>query len=185
MKRLACALIGAFVLAAPLAAAASANGDAPADEYFGPVKYSAISIRTKIDSLSRSYKYRWESDASIVHDADLVAASYTAWAHKYPHDAWLAPTAYHLAQLYAVVQSPTARDRARAEYAYVARTFPKTSEGKSSRQRLAQGFRPLMKETAVRATPSPYGTRTAASTAVKATTAPAAMPAPSSSPSAN
>jgi hypothetical protein len=184
MKRLACALIGAVVLAAPLVAAASVSGDAPADEYFGPVKYSAISIRTKIDALGRAYKARWENDASIVHDADLVAASYVAWAHKYPHDTWLAPTAYHLAQLYAVVQSATARDRARAEYAYVARTFPKTSEGRASHARLAQGFRPLVAESALHPTPSPYGSRPVAA-AVKATTAPAAMPAPSSSPTAN
>src|ERR1700676_2027390 len=70
--------------------------DAPADEYFGPFKYSAISVRMKINMLGRSYHERWSDDASIVHDALLVESSYRAWAAKYPKDRWLAPTAYHL-----------------------------------------------------------------------------------------
>jgi hypothetical protein len=73
--------------------AVSKRTDAPADEYFGPFKYSAISVRTKINALGRSYHERWSDDASIVHDALLVESSYRAWAEKYPKDRWLAPTA--------------------------------------------------------------------------------------------
>ena len=97
------------------APAVAKSADAPADEYFGPFKYSAISVRMKINALGRSYHERWADDGSIVHDALLVESSYRAWAAKYPKDRWLAPTAFHLAQLYQDIQSagraqPCARD---------------------------------------------------------------------------
>ena len=98
------------------AAAVAKSADAPADEYFGPFKYSAISVRMKINALGRSYHERWADDASIVHDALLVESSYRAWAEKYPKDRWLAPTAFHLAQLYQNVQTQDARSHARAMF---------------------------------------------------------------------
>jgi hypothetical protein len=96
------------------------TSDAPADEYFGPFKYSALSVRSKITALGRSYRERWADDASIVHDAGLVESSFRVWAQKYPKDIWLAPTAYHLAQLYQEVQTTDARAKAKSMYEYVA-----------------------------------------------------------------
>lgn len=166
-----------ILLAASTAIAAASTGDAPADRSFGPFKYTAISVRTKVDALGRAYRERWESDTSLVHDAELVQSSYDAWAAAYPHDRWLAPTAFHLAQLYDEIQTPDARAHAKAEFAYVAKTFANTKEGHLSRLRLAQGFPPLHQEPPVKPTPNPY----ASPVPTSAPSAPA--PSPSESPS--
>lgn len=175
---------------APATVAKSA--DAPADEYFGPFKYSAISVRTKINALARSYRERWSDDASIVHDALMIESSYRAWADKYPKDRWLAPTAFHLAQLYQNVQTQDARSHARAMYELVAKNFPTSKEAHFARLRLNQGFPPLHEESPVSPTPSPYGPASpvpgasaepGASAAPGATTGPAAGGAPVTAPS--
>lgn len=140
----------------PAASATPSSPDAPADVYFGPFKYSALSLRSKIGALGRAYRERWEDDASLVHDADMLKTAYDDWARRYPHDRWLAPTAFHLAQLYGEIQSDAARSRAKALYAYVAQTFPNTKEGHLSRLRLQQGFPPFRPESPVSPTPNPY-----------------------------
>ncbi|MEA2784858.1 MAG: hypothetical protein QOF71_962 [Candidatus Eremiobacteraeota bacterium] len=176
------------------APAVAKSPDAPADEYFGPFKYSAISVRMKINALGRSYHERWSDDASIVHDALLVESSYRAWAQKYPKDRWLAPTAYHLAQLYQDVQTQDARSHARAMYDFLVKNFPASKEAHSARIRLSGGFPALHAESPVSRTPSPYGTASpvpgASPTAPPATpsagpsavASPAASPKPSASP---
>ena len=153
---------------------AANTADAPADEYFGPFKYSAISVRMKINALGRSYHERWADDASIVHDALLVESSFRAWAEKYPKDRWLAPTAYHLAQLYQDVQTQDARNHARAMYEYLVKNWPASKEAHSARLRLKQGFPALHTESPVSPTPSPYG---------PASPVPGTSPAPSPAPS--
>ncbi len=177
----------------------SKSSDAPADEYFGPFKYSAISVRMKINMLGRSYHERWSEDASIVHDALLVESSYRAWAKKYPKDRWLAPTAYHLAQLYQDVQTQDARNHARAMYEFLAKNYPASKEAHSARVRLSQGFPALHGESPVSPTPSPYGpaspvpgasplpsgapaTAPSGAPAAKASSAPPPAPSPSPSP---
>jgi hypothetical protein len=183
-------------LAAPKGAnvpAPAKSSDAPADEYFGPFKYSAISVRMKINALGRSYHERWSDDASIVHDALLVESSYRAWAAKYPKDRWLAPTAYHLAQLYQDVQTQDARSHARAMYEFLVKNYPASKEAHSARQRLSGGFPALHGESPVSPTPSPYGpaspppeTSPAASPAASTVpvVAPSGSPAASPKPSA-
>ena len=146
-----------LAVAATSSAVCAMSPDAPADEYFGPFKYSAISVRTKIDALGRAFRERWADDASIVHDAQLVESSYRVWAQKYPNDKWLAPTAYHLAQLYQEVQSPDARNKAIAMYRYIAQTFPKAKEAHYARLRLSQGLPAMHPEPPVSPTPNPYG----------------------------
>ncbi|HTD37668.1 MAG TPA: hypothetical protein VK669_09145 [Candidatus Limnocylindrales bacterium] len=166
--------------------ALAGSADAPADEYFGPFKYSALSVRTKIDALGRSYRERWADDASLVHDALMVESSYMVWAQRYPNDRWLAPTAYHLAQLYQEIQTQDARNHARAMYQYVVKTFPKSKEAHSARLRLQQGFPPLHDEPPVSPTPSPYGTPPppGASGAPAASPSPGPGASPAASPSA-
>ena len=156
-------------------AASSNTTDAPADEYFGPFKYSAISVRMKINMLGRSYHERWADDASIVHDALLVESSFRAWAQKYPKDRWMAPTAYHLAQLYQDVQTQDARSHARAMYEFLAKNYPTSKEAHYARLRLSQGFPALHDESPVSPTPSPYG---------PASPVPGASPAASTGPAA-
>jgi len=135
--------------------------DAPADVSFGPFKYTPISVRTKITALGRSYRERWADDASIVHDAGLVESSFRVWAQRYPKDRWLAPTAYHLAQLYQELQNDDARAHARAMYEFVAKNYPSSKEAHLARLRLAQGFPTMRAEPAVSPTPNPYVAATA------------------------
>ncbi|HWT06259.1 MAG TPA: hypothetical protein VN224_10920, partial [Xanthomonadales bacterium] len=161
--------------------AVAKSSDAPADEYFGPFKYSAISVRMKVNALGRSYHERWSDDASIVHDALLVESSYRAWAQKYPKDRWLAPTAYHLAQLYQDVQTQDARNHARAMYDFLAKNYPSSKEAHYARLRLSQGFPALHDESPVSPTPSPYGP---ASPVPGESAVPGASAPPSSAPSA-
>lgn len=172
--------------AAPTAPKPALTDSAPADEYFGPFKYSAISVRTKIDALGRSYLGRWQDDASLLHDAGLLESSYQAWAQRYPRDPWLAPTAFHLAQLYFEIQTPEARTKAKAMFDYVARTFPKSKQGHLARLRLHQGFPALHTETAVAPTPSPYGSTQPSPAPVAGSPQPspsgASAPVPSSAP---
>jgi len=169
-------MVGLAVVAMAVGAVAKET-DAPADEYFGPFKYSALSVRTKITALGRSYRERWADDASIVHDAGLLESSLSAWAQKYPKDIWLAPTAYHLAQLYQEVQSDDARKHARAMYEYLVKTFPNSKEAHFARLRLRQGFPPLHAESPVSPTPNPYASASASA-------APEASPAGSVAPAA-
>jgi hypothetical protein len=171
MIRTVLAASAAIVLAATTLAAAGISTEAPADEYFGPFKYSALSVRTKIGALGRAYNQRWEDDASIVHDAELLESSLRVWAQRYPKDSWLAPTAYHLAQLYQEVQTESAHNHARAMYQFLAQTFPAGKEAHLARLRLHQGFPALRAESPVAPTPNPY-----ASAAPTGSEAPAATP---------
>ena len=175
---LALALVAATAGAAkaPPTGAKASSPDAPADEYFGPFKYSAISVRMKINALARSYHERWADDASIVHDALLVESSYRAWNAKYPKDRWMAPTAYHLAQLYQNVQTQDARNHARAMYEFLVKNYPASKEAHFARLRLSQGFPALHAESPVSPTPSPYG---------PASPVPGASPLPGASPSSS
>lgn len=179
--------VGFAVIALAVGAAAKET-DAPADEYFGPFKYSAISVRSKITALGRSYRERWSDDSSIVHDAGLVESSFRAWAQKYPKDVWIAPTAYHLAQLYQEVQTDDARSKARAMYEFLAKSYPQSKEAHSARLRLQQGFPALHAETPVAPTPNPYGSPaapTASSAPAASPGAPAAPSAPAAAPGAS
>ena len=159
--------------------AVAASSSAPADESFGPFKYTAVSVRTKIDALGRAYRERWADDASLVHDAGLVESSYRVWAERYPHDPWLAPTAFHLAQLYAEIQSPQARAKALEMFRFVARTFPATREGHLARLRLQRGLPPPHRESPVRPTPNPYARSASPPPSSSAAASPSAVPSPS------
>ena len=157
-------------------AAVAGSADAPADETFGPFKYTPISVRTKITALGRSYRERWADDASIVHDAGLVESSFRVWAQRYPKDRWLAPTAYHLAQLYQELQASDARAHARAMYEFVTKNYPSSKEAHLARLRLAQGFPALHAESPVSPTPNPYGSPAVASPQPSPSVAPSIAP---------
>jgi hypothetical protein len=178
-------LLVGLALGALTVAAVASSADAPADESFGPFKYSPISVRSKITMLGRSYRERWADDASIVHDAGLVESSFRAWAQKYPKDRWLAPTAYHLAQLYQELQTGDARAHARAMYEFLAKNYPSSKEAHFARLRLAQGFPELHAESPVAPTPNPYGSAAVAASPEPSAAPPsAAPPSPSSAASA-
>jgi hypothetical protein len=148
-------LLAALVACAVPAAAPAASTDAAVDEYFGPFHMSALQIRMKIGDLGRRYHARTISDHDLIHDAAMDEAALRIWRNKYPKDTWLAPTAFHLEQLYQAVQSDEARKHARSLLAYIDRYFHDTKYGTIARLRIAQGFPPLHEETVVVASPSP------------------------------
>jgi hypothetical protein len=138
---------------------------APADEYFGPLKLSPLSVRTSIDKLGRAYQARTKSDHDILHQAADLETALRLWRHQYPRDPWLAPTAYHLAQLYAEVQTPEARKHATAMLKYVDAYFGSSRYGHDARLRLAQGFPALEAESPVQPSPAPSAVLDASATA--------------------
>ncbi len=136
-------------------ASAAKKAAAPADEYFGPLKESPLAVRTGIDKLARAYKARTKSDHDVIHEAVDLENALRTWRHQYPRDPWLAPTAYHLAQLYAEVQTAEARKHATAMLHYVDANFGATKYGHDARLRLAQGFPALEAESPVVPSPAP------------------------------
>ncbi len=146
-----------LVLAATAVAAAAKpiSNAAPADEYFGAQKMSAIGIRMRVDALGRQYHARTIADSDLVHDATMAEQSMIAWHAKYPNDPWLPSAAFHLEQLFQTVQSNDARAEATKMLHFVANNFSKTTFAHASRIRLAQGFPALQPETALVASPAP------------------------------
>ena len=173
-------------LAAVTVATALANpvshADAPADEYFGAQKQSALGIRMRIDALGRRYHARTIADDDLMHDATIAEASFFVWRARYPHDSWLAPTAFHLEQLFQAVQTPAARTEATKLLHVVATSYPKTTYAHQARARLAAGFPAFTPETAVTSTPSPYASGTPSPVTPDASASPAGAPPASASP---
>ncbi|MFN2459749.1 MAG: hypothetical protein ABR591_03515 [Candidatus Velthaea sp.] len=123
---------------------------APADEYFGPLKMSPLGIRMRIGALGRRYNDRIMADEDVLHQAHDLETALEDWRKKFGDDTWLAPTAFHLEQLYQAIQTKEARSRATAMLKYVIAYFPNTKYGHLSRVRLAQGFPPLHEESPLR-----------------------------------
>lgn len=158
---------------------------APADEYFGPLRMSGLAIRMRIDVLGRRYHARSESDDDLLHDAGDVETALHIWSGRYPHDTWLAPTAFHLAQLYAVIQTPVARVRASAAFRFVDASFGATHDAHLARLRIAQGFPALNVESPLASpTPGPSSLPDASAPAVVASPATSGAPVTGSPPPA-
>ncbi len=186
MKLLLVACTALCVALSSLAAGAKTAVDrsaAPADEYFGTQKMSALGIRMRVDALGRMYHARTIADNDLIHDASLAEASLRNWDERYPRDPWLAPTAFHLEQLYAAVQSSDGRTHATSLLHSIVGTFGTTRFGHLSRLRLAQGFPPLQNESPVVLT-SPTATGANSPAPSDAPTG-ATSPAPLASPSAS
>jgi hypothetical protein len=128
---------------------------AAADEYFGAFGMSPLSIRSTIGFLGREYHWRTISDHDLLRKALMVQDALHIWRTKYPEDPWLAPTFYHLEQLYQAVQSDESRKHATAMLNEVVRYYPNTKEGHLSRSRAAAGFPPLVEETPLLNNPTP------------------------------
>jgi len=142
---------------APIAATASQlSNSAPADQYFGPLKMSALGVRNRLSALGKRYHARTITDTDIIHDAKLIEASMAAWQKAYPGDPWIVSTYFHLEQVYQVVQSTNGRTHATIVLKFIAKEYPKTKQAHLSRLRLAQGFPPLHALPAPHATPDPY-----------------------------
>jgi hypothetical protein len=169
--------------ATPSTATHSAGaGSAPVDQYFGSFGMSPLSIRSSIGFLGRQYHYRTISDHDLLHKALLTEDALRKWRTAYPADPWLAPTFFHLEQLYQAVQTEEARKHATAILKAVVLYFPDTKEGHLSRLRLAAGFPPLVAESPLVSSPAPSA---APSADADASSAPQAIPSATPSPSAH
>lgn len=157
-------------------------GVAPADMYFGPFGMSPLSIRSTIGLLGRQYHYRTISDHDLLRKALLTEDALRLWRAKYPSDPWLAPTFFHLEQLYQAVQTEEARKHATAILKDVVRNYPNSKEGRLSQSRLAAGFPPLLSESPLVASPAPADSASPAAPVPQASASPVAGIAGSASP---
>jgi hypothetical protein len=173
-----------LLLAAIVTIAASA---APADQYFGKLKMSTLRIRYEIAQVKNKYEFHKLLPEEAAHLAQLDQDAFEDWARKYPHDDWLASTAYNLAKLYEELPGDDARDRATHLLTFINAHFPKTRYATEARTDLHRGVpsRPdpawavSMRQQRASASPSPAASASAASAAP----APAGSMAPSPSPS--
>ena len=116
---------------------------------------SPIGIRQAIVYLDHMYDWRTMSDEDIVAEAQPVEQSLRAWGNQFPKDPWLPPTAYHLMQLYAEIQTSGARAHAFTMMYYIVGKWPSTKEANLCRERLTQGFPPFHDEPPLRPTMPP------------------------------
>ena len=168
---------------------ATPNPAAPLDRYFGSMQMSPIGIRQDIDALARQYGWRTMTDDQIVHEAEWVEQSLYDWQRQFPRDNWLPPTAFHLMELYAEVQTQSARDHAVSMLQFIVANWPDSKYAHLARIRLAQGFPPFHPEPSMRPTmppsptPTPFGMTPTPSPTPEPTETPTETPSPSPTPS--
>jgi hypothetical protein len=112
---------------------------APADQYFGKLKMSALRIRYETMQLKKRYETHQLLPEQAEHLLLLTQDAFDQWARAYPKDPWLASTGYAIAALFGELPGATARDHAVALYGYVKTTFPTSSYATSSRTALHHG----------------------------------------------
>lgn len=113
---------------------------APADQYFGKLKMSALRVRYETMQLKKRYETHQLLPDQTLHLLLLTEDAFHDWARRYPADPWIPSTAYAMAQLYEELPGATARDRALGLLAYVKSNFPKTFYGRESRDQLHRGI---------------------------------------------
>jgi len=166
----------------------TANPAAPLDRYFGTMQMSPIGIRNAIDALARYYTWRTESDADLVHDAEWIEQALFAWQQQFPRDNWLPPTAFHLMQLYAEIQTQDARDHAIDMLHHIVTSWPDSTYAHLARLRIEQGFPPFHVEPTMRPTitpsptPTPFGMTPSPSPTPVPTATPTEPPSPTPTP---
>lgn len=124
-----------------LVAAQVAATTAPADQYFGKLKMSALRVRYETMQLKKRYENHDLLPDQTLHLLLLTQDAFDEWARLYPKDPWLASTGYELAQLYEELPGTVARDHAVALLVYVKSHFPQTSYARESRDQLHRGVR--------------------------------------------
>ncbi|HLY03679.1 MAG TPA: hypothetical protein VKR56_14435 [Candidatus Cybelea sp.] len=155
-----------------------ATTSAPADEYFGKLKMSALRVRYETMQLKKRYETHRLLPEQTEHLLLLTQDSFDDWAVHYPKDPWLASTGFLIAALYAELPGTIAREHAVTLYVFVKSHFPGSSYATASRAALHRGVAakadpPWAKE--MRATPSP--------SPAPSPSAPAAAPSVAPSPS--
>jgi len=172
---------------------------APADEYFGKLKMSALRVRYETMQLKKRYETHRLLPEQTEHLLLLTQDSFDQWAARYPKDPWLASTGLLIAVLYAELPGANAREHAITLYVFVKSHFPRSSYATSSRSALHHGvatkadpaWAKEMRATAPSASPAPSPAASpsgspAASPSTSRAASPSAAPAaaPSAAPSA-
>ncbi len=144
------------LLALTLAAASSDN--APADQYFGRLRMSALRIRYEIAQLKSRYDNHKLLPEGASHLAGLTGEAYYDWAGRFPKDGWLGSTGINLAHLYEDLPGASARGAAMKALTFVRSHFGSTHYATQAAAELQRGIAvkpdPLW-AVKMRATPSP------------------------------
>ena len=123
-----------------LLAAQPIAGVAPADQYFGKLKMSALRIRYETMQLEKRYETHELFPDQAFHLLSLTEDAYRDWARRYPKDSWLPSTGYAMARIYAELPGVDSRDHAVALLTYVKSHFPETPYAAKSRSALHGGI---------------------------------------------
>jgi hypothetical protein len=168
---------------AGLLLAVTTTTSAPADQYFGRLKMSALRVRYETMQLRKRYETHQLLPEETVHLLLLTEDALCRWASAYPKDPWLASTGFAMANVYAELPGALARQHAVALFVYVKTHFPATGYASSSRTALHRGVPqradPVWAQ-AMRATPVP--SPSTAPSVMPSAMPSAASPAPGSSP---
>lgn len=146
---------------------------APADQYFGKLKMSALRIRYETMQLKRRYETHELLPDQTLHLLLLTEDAFQDWAHGYPKDSWIPSTGYSMAELYEELPGTIARDRAVSLLLYVKSGFPKTTYARESRDQLHRGVPVKPQPAWAQAAPT-----AAPASAAPASAAPSAVPSP-------
>ncbi|MFN2528040.1 MAG: hypothetical protein ABR584_04925 [Candidatus Baltobacteraceae bacterium] len=132
-----------LLLLGTLGAAAASN--APADKYFGRLKYSALRVRFTTQQLKTAYERHKKLPGDVEHMAAFTVEAFYEWAHTYPKDRWLASSAYGIAQLYEELPGTGARSEALRLLTFISTSYPGTLQARASARDLRGGLpvRPL------------------------------------------
>ena len=141
------------VLAAPALAAPKV---APADEYFGKMKISALGIDNMIRDTDVRESYD-PNEASRLYGALMNAEdALLDWASKYPQDSWIPKRAYLLSHLFWRMNTPEATAAADKCRGVIFKYFPSNHYAVLAKSETASSYvASLTSSTAAIASPSP------------------------------
>ena len=126
----------ALLAATALIAATSA----PADQYFGELKMSALRIRYEIVQVRDRYETHKLLPEEAEHLLVLTEDAFDDWTRRYPGDQWIASTGYGMAKVYQELPGTDAQRRAVALFVFVKTRFPSTKYAELSRSALHHGI---------------------------------------------
>src|SRR5205807_1622341 len=112
-----------LALATLAANAASDKADAPADAYFGRLKYSALRVRYTTQQLKQQLEGHKRFPNDVAHMAAFTQEAYYDWARRFPRDRWLDSTGYGIAKLYEELPGADARMQVIKLLTFVCRSY--------------------------------------------------------------
>jgi heat shock protein HslJ len=134
----ACALVFATA-PSRVASQASSAQMAPADQYFGRMKLSYLTINSTFEDVANQVG-RFTTDPRIANKIDFAMEALNEWQNLYPRDPQLARS-YFLGQLtLKKIWIKQYQDKAWAYMQYLVKNYPTTYFGKTVKAALAGGF---------------------------------------------